>query len=384
GGWGLINVRSQCQALKAKWLYQWRTSRPRWRDLFTISVIQANPDKAATIDSFLSAPPPTINIPTPAEAHVIVPGINNDLAIGAFASLDPVQTIVPDAPAESTAEEPLHRMWAPPILHRPALGADTVFGNGTSLPEFTIKAARSYIDDKIHEANKDNTDAKISKRPPVYAHMRLKKVDELGVPAGSLSEVQWDRAFQRLHARQRRPVEKHFLYQIAHNVIWTNAVKHEVTKHYQTQTSPNCRRCKPVLPPGVTQEEVGLTAYVANKADIPVPANIRVDLPAYETREHAFYWCPPVRAMWTQVRAWLKAIFPRQQWSANATQVLLAWPGQKDVPPLALHIHSAAAHALWRTYCKLGDGEKLYKDQLMTITVHGIKERARVELARAL
>ena len=150
--------------------------------------------------------------------------------------------------------------------------------------------------------------------------------------------------------------EKDFLYLYAHKAIQTNGIKSKYGYEGDKVVSSDCRRCLHENPGGE---------------------------PAFESRGHAFHECPTVLALWIQVLSWLQKLCPGLALSDDANQLLLAWPETDDLPEIALHIHSAATHAIWRTYCKLGDKEKLYRDQLITMTVFAIKERAKVELARA-
>ncbi|CAO3571886.1 unnamed protein product [Mortierella alpina] len=122
------------------------------------------------------------------------------------------------------------------------------------------------------------------------------------------------------------------------------------------RTSPDCRRCLHDAP------------------DAP---------PAFESHNHAFYSCPSVLALWNQTIEWIRQMLPQLQLSIDPNQLLLAWPATKQLPPLAIHLHSVVTHSIYRTYCKLGDGEKLFPNQLMWMAISGLQTRARTELERA-
>jgi len=164
---------------------------------------------------------------------------------------------------------------------------------------------------------------------------------------------QWKIFFSRLHAPQRYTKEKDFLYLYAHRVIQTNGVKSLYEYVGDEKTKPDCRRCA-------------------------------ADDPAFESRRHAFFECPSVLSLWCQVLDWIELLQPESKWSDDANQILLCWPEQEKIHPVVVHLHSVASNTVWRTYCKLGDKEALYKNQLHWMVYYAFKHRAKVELARAL
>ncbi|KAI7827954.1 hypothetical protein BC939DRAFT_491045 [Gamsiella multidivaricata] len=99
--------------------------------------------------------------------------------------------------------------------------------------------------------------------------------------------------------------------------------------------------------------------------------------PAYESREHTFHDCPTVRALRTQTLSWFSELCPTMDLRNDPNQLILGWPEVEKVPPIVIHIHSCVTHAIWRTYCQLGDKEKLYHNQLQIMAVHAIKSRAK-------
>ncbi|KAF9969428.1 hypothetical protein BGZ75_002929, partial [Mortierella antarctica] len=105
--------------------------------------------------------------------------------------------------------------------------------------------------------------------------------------------------------------------------------------------------------------------------------------PGFESHNHAFHRCPSVLALWTQTLEWIQQMLPLLQLSSDPNQLLLGWPAIKQLPPLVIHLHSVVTHAIYRTYCKLGDGEKMFPNQLLWMVISGMQTRARTELERA-
>ncbi|KAF9571047.1 hypothetical protein EC968_001081 [Mortierella alpina] len=106
------------------------------------------------------------------------------------------------------------------------------------------------------------------------------------------------------------------------------------------------------------------------------------DEPAYESHNHAFYGCPSVLALWTQTLVWILQMLPQLQLSAEPNQLLLGWPAVKQLPPRVIHLHSVVTHEIYRIFCKLGDGEKLFPEQLMWMAISGLQSTDRTELER--
>ncbi|KAG0200556.1 hypothetical protein BGX28_006407 [Mortierella sp. GBA30] len=86
--------------------------------------------------------------------------------------------------------------------------------------------------------------------------------------------------------------------------------------------------------------------------------------PTFETRGHAFHKCPLVRALWEQLLQWLLQLHPKIQLSDDENQLFLGWPETRYVPPTAIHLHSVATNAIWRT-SKLGNKENVLPNQLL-------------------
>jgi hypothetical protein len=337
GGWNLINVRTQCAALKSKWLARWKNEDLRWKDLFTHMArrtfgIESQPATVAFLQT-----------PSAQQAKDFVfedqtPIIR--ISTRCFASLDIV------AEAET-----------------PQAGVVTFYGKKNPVAKFAVRTARQYLDKQgLAVRLARPTPKEPHRQAPAFKNLRLKDVavDAAGVEIKTnIPDKQWKIFFERLHASQRYTKEKDFLYLYAHKVIQTNGVKSLYEYTGEDKTKPDCRRCTPD-PNDPTAE------------------------PAYETRLHAFYECPPVHTLWSQVRKWLTQLQPNVQWSDDPNQTLLCWPELKEVHPVAVHMHSVASNTVWRTFCKLGDKEDLYKNQLHWMALFSFQHRAKIELARAL
>ncbi|KAF9537795.1 hypothetical protein BGW38_010028 [Lunasporangiospora selenospora] len=87
--------------------------------------------------------------------------------------------------------------------------------------------------------------------------------------------------------------------------------------------------------------------------------------------------------MWAKMRGWILELFPTLELSQIPHHEIFGWPLTAGLPTIAIHLHSTVTHAIWRTYCKLGDGEHLMRDELLWMSVNGFKKRAQTELARA-
>ncbi|KAK5822786.1 hypothetical protein F5H01DRAFT_402847 [Linnemannia elongata] len=262
------------------------------------------------------------------------------MATRAFASLDPSRA------AATVAGEPV-----------------TFYAGKNPVASFKVKTARRWMDKKSLAIRcKSPTPKAIYKQPPVFKNMRLKDVAEDPTTGAEkrtkIPDEQWKVFFSRLHAPQRYTKEKDFLYLFAHNVIQTNGIKSLYKYRGADKTEPGCRRCPPD-PNDPTAE------------------------PVFESRRHAFHGCSTVLSLWEQVHEWVSQLQPDTYWSADPNQLLLCWPEVEEIHPVVVHIHSVATNTIWRTYCKLGDKESLYRNQLHWMTFFAIKHRAQVELARA-
>jgi len=337
GGWNLINVRSQCAALKSKWLARWKNEDLRWKNLFTHMARRTFefPSQPATID-FLQAP-------LPARAKKI--------------------DLVNQTPIIRMSTQSFSSLNITTTPGTPQTGPETFYAGKNPVAEFQVKIARRYLDkEKLAARVARPTPKTIRLQPPVFKNLRLKNiaVDAAGVETETdIPDKQWNNFFQRLHASQRYTKEKDFLYLYVHKVIQTNGVKSKYEYTGEDKTKPACRRCQP---------------------DPNDPAGE----PAFETRRHAFFECPPVHSLWRQVREWLTQLRPNMQWSDDPNQTLLCWPEHDKIHPIAVHMHSVASNTVWRTYCKLGDKEDLYKNQLHWMVFFSFQHRAKIEHARAM
>ncbi|KAG0088653.1 hypothetical protein BGZ92_005882, partial [Podila epicladia] len=249
GGLGLLDARSQCTALRAKWIARWRTTgprRPRWIPLFTSSAqADYNLGNKEAAEAMLTCPKgrqaklnTTGNLSTPVTR-----------AVGAAVQLNirEIQSTYP-----------------------------VIFAKDTPIEHFTIKQARLFLMEKaakktaeIHRTREQKPKDR-ARWAPIFENMatqiKATTLDGAHAENGPAPEPYpdefWESAFKRTHARQRHPKEVNFLWSFAHKAVWTNAVKNKFT----TSTyCPNqdCRRCLALHP------------------DKP---------PSIETRLHAFYF----------------------------------------------------------------------------------------------
>ncbi|KAF9576873.1 hypothetical protein BGW38_008102, partial [Lunasporangiospora selenospora] len=342
GGWGLLDPKTQCAALKAKWLARWRVENPKWSDLFVTAAkdFYGHRDDMVT-RTFLQVPPKAKAAWVPRGGSPTIVS----MATKAFASLD------------------VKRLPAQEVCNRREKGADTTFGSkGLTVNFFTVREARRTMDQQLLEAKiKKPRPQAPSNWAPIFANMRLYDVfwpregDLLPLPA--YPDKIWSKFYERLHAPERHVHEKDFLYMLAHNVIYTNGIKGHFGYDKNKEIGVGCRRCKAERP----EEE-----------------------PPVETRMHAFYSCPSVYQLWETVRGWLAELFPTTFLSTHPHMTVLGWPDTPKLESLAVHIHSVASHAVWVTHCKLGDDEKLATNELQRYALNALRYRGRIEWERAL
>lgn len=344
GGWNLINPRTQIAAFKAKWLARWSTENPRWKFLFTTEAHKALEARtvAGTVD-YLRKPRPPVkvkNAPGPPVTAQLTRHQDSDdtrspvvTATVAFSQLD-VKSIILPAHHPKAADHP---------------GLVRVYAGDNLVKDFTIKCARKWMDDQVF-LRRGRTDKVQLSQMPLKNRSRLNYRVVTPIP-----DDLWKRFFQRLHSRHRWPSEKEPMYLYAHKAINTDGIK--MLWDVPDRPSGECRRC------------------LQEKSPRPV---------ARETRGHALFECPSVNQLWHEAIAWLSRVFPRLGPSMDLNEVLLTWPSIEHVPPLAIHLHSAIYGTIYRTYCKIGDGEKLYRNQTHIMSIVLFKQRAKVELARAL
>lgn len=344
GGWNLINPRSQVAALKAKWLARWSTERPRWKFLFTDKAQEVfNQPTRERTRSFLAEPPTLIPKPQGRGRNQTMPLIRSKdsdptrpvviSATVAFALLDVETKTLPNG-------HPRKDVYP---------GRIKTFAGSIPVGDFTVKDARRYLD--TMQGRKVGMDTTLD-----FGKMNLKNRDPIDYTIQTpIHPDLWGRFFQRLHCDQRWPSEKEAIYLYAHGGLNTNARK--MLFHYADATSGECRRC------------------VQDPLCRPAPC---------ETRGHAMYQCPSVQPVWESAIAWLQGVLPRWRLSKDLNEVALTWPSIPDLPPIAIYLHSAVFGAVYRTYCKIGDGEKLYRHQTPITSIVLFKQRAKVILARAL
>ncbi|KAG0248222.1 hypothetical protein DFQ27_001080, partial [Actinomortierella ambigua] len=68
----------------------------------------------------------------------------------------------------------------------------------------------------------------------------------------------------------------------------------------------------------------------------------------------------------------------------TANDNILGWPTVAMLPAIAIQIHSVTSHAIRRTFSDLFKGKTLYRDGTKSLAFHLLKQRARIDLARAL
>lgn len=334
GGWGLINVQSQVQSLKAKWLTRWQKENPSWKEVITdIATRIYDKRSRGEARSFLETVRGrqwAIDDMEQAGAAILVPMVK------AYASLDPVR--------------------APPTQNPPGPPGSNILvaGGDATVAIITVKQTRRYLDKKNHERHAARPKAQAKcRQAPIFENIGLKqRVSPIiqDPRRECLPNDQWKVVFRRMHTNQRRTNEKDFLYLLAHHCIWTNVIKNRAYK----EIDPRCRRCKPPIP-----------CYEV------------------ESRPHAFHECPTVKEAWNRMRSWVTILFPEITLSDKYTQVVTCWPEETSLPSIIVHLHSVVTNCIWRTYCQLGDGQKLEKDELRWMVVHSFKHRGKIELSRA-
>jgi len=336
GGWGLMNVRSQVQSLKAKWLTRWQTEEPRWKEMITsLATKYYRLRSRAEAISFLKVPiraklldPYNGNHPTPAPEALTA-------MVEAYDELNPRRAPVQDP--------------------RGIPGSDILVANVVTVRLFTVKQARAFFDKCKHEQHAAQRPTRqIYKQAPIFENLRLKQRvspvidDPRRTP---LTNDEWKIVFKRMHSRQRRTNEKDFLYLLAHHCIMTNVIKNMAYQGHPAW----CRRCRP-----------------------PIPM-----LPPPESRPHAFHECPTVMEAWERLRTWVSTIFPDIALSGLYTQCVTCWPSIASLPSIIIHLHSVTTNCIWRTYCQLGDGQELETEGLRWMIVKSFRYRAKIELSRA-
>ena len=344
GGWNLINPRTQIAAFKAKWLARWSTENPRWKFLFSYEahkVLEAR-SFAGTMDC-MRTPRPPVKVKSAQGTPVTAPMTRHQdsdatrppvvTATVAFSQLDVKSIVLPDHHPEAANNPGLVRVYAGENL----------------VKDFTINCARRWMDEQAFVRRGRTDKVQLSQMP-----LKNRSPTDYSVVTPIAPEL-WLRYFQRLHSRHRWPMEKEPMYLYAHKAIYTDGIK----MHWGCDDRPSgeCRRCLQYS---------------------------KVRPVALETRGHALYECPSVSQLWDRALVWLKRVFPRLGLSRDLNEVLLTWPSTPQVPPLAIHLHSAIFGTIYRTYCKIGDGEKLYRNQTHIMSIVLFKQRAKVELARAL
>lgn len=340
GGLGLIHPRSQCVALRAKWIARWQEPgrrAPRWKPLFTAS---AQNDYG-------------LRIKQAAEALLTCP-MGKQTRANTTGDLSTPVTRAVGAAREIEVREGQNAV---------------IFADKIPFANFTVKQARTFLMEKV-VAKTAQTHKTKGQKPkdrtrwaPIFENMATQKVavtlngahKDDGPEPEPFPDDFWTSAFKRIHSRYRHPKEVEFLWSFAHKAIWTNAIKGKFTTSAHHPTL-ECRRCRIQAP--------------------DAPAHI-------ETRLHAFYFCPQVKQAWDDLRSWIRTLSPSTMLGSDPVDTILGWPNTKHVTPLLIHLHSVVAHSIYRTFCKLGDQEPIQKDELLWMTVLSFQRRAKTELVRA-
>ena len=333
GGYGLINVHHQVVALKAKFIARLATSRPKWHDL----LIKATGDGYNLVSqrqakTFLRIPD-TRDFEESAR-QVVVPLIRAQL------QLDAKEGVYVDKSDND-------RLKTAPLV-------------AGKIPAhmYTVHAARRYLDEKVLDDWKTKP---VSNKPylraPISKHMRW--IDNRhwvkdDPDAIKLNDAEWHRTWKRLFSKHRLPKEKEFMFLLSHRVVNTNGRKSQWLG-LRERVDPQCRRCLPEHPP----------------------------LILHETHRHAFYECPTVQEQWKRLHLWVQQVFPNLALPSSLLQDTMCWPAVAHLPPVLIHLHATVMAAIWRSYCALGDGETLEKDELRWMIVHSFKERAKLALRHA-
>jgi len=319
---------------------RWQVQDSRWKPLFT--------DLAKSFYGLVTTPSTERFLEAPTRAAVMATAPRNDDAHPAHLSRAAVFDSV-----KAFAQLDIKRKITP--VQGP--GLSVVFARDQPVALFTVKLARRFIDARVLRQSIDRpVPGKIHERPPIYRHIRFMaerkpypRVDHVPLP-----ERQWDRFFaERLHSPHRYTSERHHLYLIAHHVYLTNGIK--AMFNYVPRHPSDCRRkCAPAGAP-----------------------------PAYENRGHAFHDCPEVLDLWNACREWAHEMHPDIQLRNDAAQDQLCWPETADIPSIVIHLHATVSQMIFKTYCKLGDGETVPTGVLKGRTMAAFRYRARVEWERA-
>lgn len=342
GGYGLLNLEHQVKALKAKWLAR-RQEIPaqRWVCVLDEMVRHATPIPLAAI-SVLELPTPRV--------------------------MDQVAKAIPPIPlniiASIQAYHELDIRSAPPPENR--VGYRTLLYNSSTLArEFEVKNARLYLGKVAQRAHAERRIPQTKRDWPAIPRLMPLRAAEVDYTAPEpypdpmtmppVPDEEWKIAWERFWATERRPNERHFLFQLYHKTTWTNGYKSKIIFNTPVENKW-CRWCIALDPP----------------------------IETFENRAHAFHDCPRVLAEWDRLRERVEALCNTGPLPTELHQDLLCWPRVADIPPLAIHLHSTVAQSIWQSYCALGDGEKQADIYLKGAIVSAIKTRAKVEQARAV
>ncbi|KAF9367455.1 hypothetical protein CPB97_005728, partial [Podila verticillata] len=175
---------------------------------------------------------------------------------------------------------------------------DLSFADEIPMAMFTVKDARKHL-------AKKQLDAMSPGKAPTYGNMKYRKpYTARRKPAPlHLTNKMWDRVFMRLHAKERYPNEKDFLYKLYHNAIWTDGFKQVigykpnrgVILDPDTEPSENEER---------GDDAAGIDMFAQVLEDPPADAPLEGDaVPMdarckrckpyqFESKSHAFWFCP--------------------------------------------------------------------------------------------
>ncbi|KAI9240450.1 MAG: hypothetical protein BYD32DRAFT_449481 [Podila humilis] len=232
-----------------------------------------------------------------------------------------------------------------------------------------------------------------------------------------LQDRLWKRVFKRLHAKERYPNEKDFLYKLYHYSIWSDGLKHvigwtarrralaeaaapppppqeealpdiDVQVEDQIEPEPEDENDGPTEePPAIDQVPIGDQVHPDARCAICKPYQ-------FASTSHNLWFCPPVKAAWEQMLTWIRTLFPHkysaQFLTAVPHEIQLCWPSYiPDLHPLVIHLHSLTSNAIWRNYCRISDlareGADITEEtQLVDILKVALRFRAKVEHQRAL
>ncbi|KAG0229680.1 hypothetical protein BGW42_001386, partial [Actinomortierella wolfii] len=218
GGFGLLDVRHQCAALKAKWIARWNVAKPQWRDLF--SAVTQSTYGLSSISEAIAL----LSLPTVRQTRNPHTRRGNSLtavphALWAFAQLDPVDkppTLPPSTPPASS----------------------TAFADDIPLSRFSVGDARRYLDDKLFLKRQEKFEAGSDNAAPVYGRLRLKEPGK----NEPYPDNWWDTVFKRTHSRLRTPKERSLMYRLAHHAIYTESERAKWKKDKDENDRGECKR----------------------------------------------------------------------------------------------------------------------------------------------